>query len=78
MVRRRRLAARFDRVIAALHRGLAAETETDLRRGMHYPVRWDPFFQVFITVADIYHYPAQHSGHHRRQLTLTGAREKQP
>jgi hypothetical protein len=78
MVRRRRLVARFNHAIAALHPGLAAESETGLRRGMHYPVRWDPFFQEFMTVADIYHYPTQHFGYHRRQLTLTGAREKQP
>ena len=27
-----------------------------LRRGMYYPVRWDPFFKQFMTLADIYHY----------------------
>ena len=78
MVRRRRLAARFDRVIAALHRGLAAETEADLRRGMPYPARSDPFFKEFMTVADIYHYPTQHFGFHRRQLTLGGAEPTRP
>jgi hypothetical protein len=77
IVGRRHMVALFDQVIAALHRGLAAETGTDLRRGMFYPVRWDPFFKEFMTVADIYHYPAQHFGFHRRQLTLTGAPEKQ-
>jgi hypothetical protein len=30
-------------VIAALHGQLAAETKAGLRRGMYYPVRWDPF-----------------------------------
>jgi DinB superfamily len=70
-VGRRRLTAAFDRVIASLHRRLAAETDTGLRRGMHYPVRWDPFFKDFMTLADIYHYPAQHFGFHRDQLTLT-------
>jgi hypothetical protein len=44
---------------------------------MSYPVRWDPFFKEFMTVADIYHYPSQHFDFHRRQLTLTGAREEQ-
>jgi hypothetical protein len=71
------MVATFDRVIASLDRGLAAETEADLRRGMHYPVRWDPFFKEFMTLADIYHYPTQHFGFHRRQLTLTGAQEKE-
>ena len=37
---------------------------------MHYPVRWDPFFKEFMTIADIYHFPTQHFGFHRRQLTL--------
>jgi len=73
----RRMVATFDRVIASLHRGFAAESEADLRRGMYYPVRWDPFFQEFMTVADIYHYPTQHFDFHRRQLTLTGAHEKE-
>ena len=31
-------------------------------RGMHYPVRWDPFLRGFMTLADIYHYPTQHFG----------------
>jgi hypothetical protein len=45
---------------------------------MYYPVRWDPFFKDFMTVADIYHYPTQHFDFHQRQLTLTGAPEKEP
>jgi hypothetical protein len=67
---RRRMMATFDRVIASLHRQLATETEARLRRGMHYPVRWDPFFKEFMTLADIYHYPSQHFSFHQQQLTL--------
>ena len=26
-----------------------------------------------MTLRDLYHYPTQHDGHHRRQLTLAGA-----
>ena len=70
VVGRGRMDAMLDRVIGSLHRRLAAETEAELRRGMHYPVRWDPFFTEFMTVADLYRYPAQHFGLHRRQLTL--------
>gem|GEM_PF-2319732 len=29
-------------------------------------------FKDFMTIDDIYHYPTQHFGVHRRQLTLTG------
>ncbi|WP_326648867.1 MULTISPECIES: DinB family protein [unclassified Streptomyces] len=64
------MAAMFDRVIGSLRRRLAGESEADLARGMHYPVRWDPFFRDFMTLADIYRYPTQHFDFHRRQLTL--------
>ena len=39
----------------ALERRLRAETSARLRSGMHYPVRWDPFFRDFMTLADLYH-----------------------
>lgn len=68
---RRRMAAQFDRVIASLHRRLAAEPDAHLRLGMHYPVRWDPFFKDFMTLADVHHYPTQHFEFHQRQLTLS-------
>jgi hypothetical protein len=64
------MAATFDHVVASLRRRLAAESEADLARGMHYPVRWDPFFRDFMTLADIYRYPTQHFDFHYRQLTL--------
>ncbi|MFK4222550.1 DinB family protein [Streptomyces sp. NPDC019890] len=66
----RRMAAAFDRVIGCLQRQLAAESDAGLERGMHYPVRWDPFFKDFMTRADIYRYPVQHFDFHHRQLTL--------
>lgn len=68
-----RMGAMFDRVVAGLERRLERESEASLRRGMHYPVRWDPFFKDFMTLADIYHYPTQHFEFHRRQLTLEDA-----
>lgn len=71
---RRRMDAAFDRLIDSLHRKLAAESEAALARGMHYPMRWDPFFKDFMTLADIYRYPTQHFDFHHAQLTLDGAR----
>jgi hypothetical protein len=65
-----RMGAKFDRVIDALRCKLAAEPESALARGMHYPVRWDPFFQDFMTRADIYRYPTRHFDFHHGQLTL--------
>ncbi|MFD7321653.1 DinB family protein [Streptomyces sp. NPDC059875] len=66
----RRMGVTFDRITGSLERRLAKESERDLVRGMHYPVRWDPFFQDFMTLADLYRYPTQHFDFHRRQLTL--------
>jgi hypothetical protein len=64
------MGARFDQVITALERRLDRETDSDLRRGMNYPTSWDPFFTSYMTLYDIYRYPAQHFDPHRRQLTL--------
>lgn len=66
----RRMAATFDRVTGRLDRKLAAASEAALGRGMHYPVRWDPFFRDFMTLADLYRYPTRHFDFHHRQLTL--------
>jgi hypothetical protein len=65
------MAAKLDRVVAALHRRLDAATSADLARGMQYPARWDPFFAGYMTLADLFRYPTRHYDFHRRQLTLT-------
>jgi hypothetical protein len=67
-----RMTVMFDHVIAALHRRLDAETDTDLARGMHYPTRWDPFFTDYMTLADVYRFPARHFHFHERQLSFGG------
>lgn len=64
-----RMGAKFDRVVKSLHRRLTAESAAALRRQMCFPVRWDPFFKERMTLADVYHYPAQHFEFHRRQLS---------
>lgn len=73
---RRGQTALLDRVIAALHRRLDAETDADLARGMHYPTRWDPFFTPYMTLADVYRFPTQHFDFHRRQLTLDPSEQR--
>jgi hypothetical protein len=65
-----RMEARFDQVTSALQRHLDREPESALRRGMHYPASWDPFFTGYMTLYDIYHYPTQHFDFHSKQLTL--------
>ena len=67
---RQRMGAKMDRVIASLQRSLAWSTDEALQRGMHFPTRWDPFFNDYMTLADVYRYPAKHFDFHRRQLTL--------
>lgn len=68
---RRRMGSLSDRTIAALVRDLQSAPEDRLHRGMPFPASWDPYFQSFMTVADVYAYPVQHYRHHRAQLTLT-------
>jgi len=65
-----RLVRRFDRTIEALHHRLDAETPDGLGRRMHFPVRWDPFFEDTMTLLDVYHFGTQHFDFHARQLTL--------
>lgn len=67
---RRRMGAKLDRVIASLHRRLARETDDDLRRGMHFPPRWDPFFSDYMTLEEVYRYPGRHFDFHAKQLTF--------
>jgi hypothetical protein len=66
----RRMVAKLDLLTMALEQCLRAETSVRLRSGMHYPVRRDPFFKDFMTLADLYHYPTQHFDFHEQQLTL--------
>ena len=70
-----RLGRLCDRVIARLRRSLEHEPEDSLRRGMPFPTSWDPYFTSYMTLADVYRYPAQHFEHHRRQLTLPDPEE---
>ena len=59
-----------DRTIDHLVRSLESEPSERLRRGMPFPTSWDPYFQPFMTLADVYAYPVLHYRHHRQQLTL--------
>ncbi|MEV6273367.1 DinB family protein [Kribbella sp. NPDC051936] len=68
-----RMVVMFDHVIAKLHQRLDAESDDNLARGMHYPFRWDPFFEDYMTLADVYRFPTQHFDFHRQQLTLSSS-----
>ncbi len=65
-----RMTGMLDHVIAALQRKLQRESGSALRRGMHYPASWDPFFASYMTLAELYRYPTRHYRFHRDQLTF--------
>lgn len=64
----------MDRTIGVLQVSLDHSSDAELRRSMHFPVGWDPYFHDVMTIRDVYHYPTQHYDHHRRQLTLDHTR----
>jgi hypothetical protein len=70
-----RMGGLCDRVVSRLCRSLEREPEDNLRRGMPFPTSWDPYFTPYMTLTDVYRYPAQHFEHHRRQLTLPDPEE---
>ena len=71
---RKRMGQKLDRVLDALQRSLCRENAESLRRGMHFPMRWDPYFRDYMTLADVYAFPGKHYDHHRQQLSLAKLR----
>jgi hypothetical protein len=67
----RRMGGLCDRVVTRLCRSLEREPERNLGTGMPFPTSWDPYFAPYMTLVDVYRYPALHCEHHRRQLTLS-------
>jgi hypothetical protein len=61
----------MERTIHSLQHKLDGETEKGLALTMHFPTRWDPYFQDTMSVLDVYHYGTQHFDHHHKQLTLS-------
>src|SRR5262245_56635249 len=59
---------KMSRVTDKLQRSVASERDDAFGRGMHFPIRWDPYFREYITLADVYRYPGKHYDYHRRQL----------
>jgi hypothetical protein len=67
----------MDRTTSGLVFRLRRESVEALGRGMHFPLRWDPYFRDVMTRAEVYHYATQHYRHHRAQLTLAAVRSEQ-
>ena len=51
----RAMSTLLDRIIRALRRSLAAETDQSLALTMHFPTGWDPYFKPTMSVLDVYH-----------------------
>jgi len=68
----------MDMVVRRLQRCVTSAMEPELDRGMHFPTGWDPYFNDYMTLRDIHHYPTQHYDHHRRQLTIAAATAARP
>src|ERR1019366_3004905 len=64
------LARIFGRLPDGASRAVARLLGPALRRGMHSPPSWDPFFTGYMTLYDLYRYPTKHFDFHSRQLTL--------
>ena len=72
------MARLMDFLIRRLQRHVMHAMEYELDRGMHFPAGWDPYFNDYMTLRDVYHYPTQHYDHHRAQLTITAATGTDP
>ena len=65
-----RMARWMSSVTAKIERDMDRQDADSLRRGMHFPTRWDPYFKDFMTLEDVYHYPTEHFDYHDRQISV--------
>ena len=68
---RRRMGAKMDRVIAALQRKLARESDDASHAACTTRHAGTRSSQDYMTLEDVYRYPGQHFDFHAHQLTLT-------
>jgi hypothetical protein len=64
------LVRKYDRTHERILKILASTRTQDMARGMHYPRRWDPLFQGYITLEALFRYPAAHLDSHVGQIRL--------
>jgi hypothetical protein len=70
---RQALSATFDTVYALIVGLLRLLPESELRRGMHYPTRWDSLFRDYMTMAEIFRFPMVHFYFHLSQIRRSSA-----
>lgn len=63
------LSKTFDWFHARIVQILQVIPEEELKRGMYYPTKWDPFsFQDYMTLEDIFRIPSRHYTFHLEQI----------
>jgi hypothetical protein len=65
------LSKTFDWFHARIAQLLHVIPEEDLKRGMYYPTKWDPFtFKDYMMLEDIFRIPTLHFAFHLEQIAL--------
>ncbi|HEX2980866.1 MAG TPA: DinB family protein [Anaerolineaceae bacterium] len=68
---RARVGVLFDRAYARLTKKVAAIQPDEWDRGMDYPAKWDPNFQEYMTLKDLFRYCVQHFDLHYQQVAYS-------
>lgn len=63
-----RIAKIYDRVNDRLIKQIDHIQDEEWEHGMYYPTRWDPNFNEFMTIRDLFHYPVKHLHFHLDQI----------
>jgi hypothetical protein len=66
---RRRLGNMFDKVYVRLIKLLESVKENEWESGMHYPDKWDPLFDEYMTLEKLFYYPIRHLEFHVGQIS---------
>jgi len=69
---RERLRKQFDRTHDAIMRRVDSASEAAWGQGMHYPTRWEPLFQDYMTLEDVLRYPTIHLAFHMDHVSRSG------
>lgn len=64
-----RVARRFDAAHRSTMRMLDRIKDDEWQAGMYYPSRWDPLFGSYMTLEDVFRYPARHFRFHIDQIS---------
>ncbi len=65
---RARLLKRYDRVHQIALKMIDSMSDEEWARGMYYPARWDPLFSGYMTIEQVFRYPAIHFHFHAQQI----------